>query len=244
MNLRFLAYTLLFLPSLSTASSIQIESVETRLKEAALVVRGKAGRQEIRAVRGPDGLERPYTFTEIKLDEVLKGTVAGSQLEVREIGGELPDGPEGSTSLSVPGAVNFEDGEEVVLLLDAAASDGSYPIHNMGMGKFNLKTVGQRTLLVGSAAEHEEKTWTLQGMRQHLGQTMPGATGLRPSPAMDQGQPALGDQKIDAPIQAQPEAKVTPPAAPLATGGMGRILIALLCLGIIFLTLRFRRKPR
>jgi hypothetical protein len=148
------------------------------VQDAPLIVRGKVGTVYSDWVATSDGGKRIYTFTEIQLTEVLKGKVAGSSIQARELGGEK-DG----LGMQVPGTAQFDRGEDVVVLLGERNGDGSHDMQGMMMGKFNVvRDPGGREVLTGGAlsfsghvhdagqgqdgANQDKKTWSLDDLRE------------------------------------------------------------------------------
>lgn len=75
----------------------------------------------------------PFTYTTIKVEEFLKGSLDSRFLTVKEPGGNI--GNSGAVIFGIP---NFEVGENVVLFLDTW-SDGSLRVYNWFLGKYIVK---------------------------------------------------------------------------------------------------------
>jgi hypothetical protein len=82
---------------------------------------------------GSDGSKRIYTFYDLQIDEVIKGTASGKSLLMRELGGQK-DG----LGMQVAGTSQFTPGEDVVVFLGEKNPDGSYDVFGMMMGKYNI----------------------------------------------------------------------------------------------------------
>ncbi len=99
------------------------------------IVRGVAGKGYSDWSTTSDGGSRIFTYTEIAVEEVLRGEITGTSILARELGGEK-DGQR----MEVPGTSKFHVGEKVVLLLaDPVPEDrGAYPIASLMLGKYHL----------------------------------------------------------------------------------------------------------
>lgn len=155
------------------------------VEQAPNIVRGRVGMSYSNWAVGSDGTRRIYTYTELLLDETLKGNPSGKTIVIRELGGEK-DG----VGMRIAGSAQFDRGEEVVVLLNDAGSDGSFDVNGMMMGKYNIErdTNGVEYLVgagiketIGEAPEsnpegnhdkHDhndtgsEKKWTLEAFKQ------------------------------------------------------------------------------
>lgn len=124
------------------------------VKDAPIIVRGKAGTSYSDWARNDDQSRRIYTFTEIQVDEAIKGGFGNQRsVIVRELGGEK-DG----LGMQVPGTAKFQRGEDVVVFLGRRNEDGSYNVRGMSMGKYNVARDenGTEYLSGGSLALHSE----------------------------------------------------------------------------------------
>lgn len=149
------------------------------VKQAPIIVRAKVGASTVDWGLSQDGAKRIYTYYDIQVDEVFKGKVAGTNLKMREMGGEK-DG----LGMHVAGAAQFERGEDVVMMLNERNLDGSYDVLGLMTGKYNIRQneSGKETLVgfgiqgEGDGHDHgnrgsqtgtgDEKEWTLEGLRQ------------------------------------------------------------------------------
>lgn len=129
------------------------------VKDAPIVLRAKVGMSYGHWVLGNDGSKRLFTYIEMQVDEVLKGSVKGSTVIVRELGGEK-DG----VGMQVPGTAQFKRGEDVVVFAnDERDKDGAYDLRGMMMGKYNVVR-----------GEDGQETLTGAGL---MGETHPGIRG-------------------------------------------------------------------
>jgi len=104
------------------------------VQEAPIIARGKVGMRYADWAQGTDGKRRIYTYTELRVDEVLKGKVAGQNVMMRELGGEK-DG----VGMQIAGSAEFEKGEDVVVFLQPPNQDGTHTLQGMMMGKYNVR---------------------------------------------------------------------------------------------------------
>jgi hypothetical protein len=118
------------------ASTFVHKTFEKAVSDAEGIVRGTIGMSYANWVKA-DGSQKIYTFTELHLDEVLKGDIAPSAsktLILRELGGEK-DG----VGLQIPGSAKFKRGQEVVVFVTLPVnSDGSFSVRGMMLGKYDL----------------------------------------------------------------------------------------------------------
>ena len=119
---------------IAQATSFAPREFTETVADAPYIVRGKIGTSSALWAVGGDGVKRIYTYTELAVDEVLRGDISKKTIQVREMGGEK-DG----IGMDVPGSARFDTGEEVVLFLMPANSDSSYDVKGLMMSKLNVK---------------------------------------------------------------------------------------------------------
>ncbi|HUK91161.1 MAG TPA: hypothetical protein VLZ81_12220, partial [Blastocatellia bacterium] len=73
-----------------------------------------------------------FTYTTLRVNQVLKGFLPYSEVVIKEEGGVTPD-----HETDVPGSPQFVAGEEVLVYLDTRF-DGSLRVHQMFLGKFSI----------------------------------------------------------------------------------------------------------
>jgi LPXTG-motif cell wall-anchored protein len=129
-------HPLWILPSLTVALATTFveQPFPDTVQEAPIIARGKIGMRYADWSVGTDGQKRIYTYTELRVDEVLKGRVSGQNLVMRELGGEK-DG----VGMQVAGSAEFERGEDVVVFLQNPNKDGTHTVQGMMMGKYNVR---------------------------------------------------------------------------------------------------------
>lgn len=106
----------------------------TRVDDAPYVVRGTVIRSQPDWSISRDGKKRIYTFTELQVEEVLKGSLNERVITVKELGGEK-DG----VGLEIPGTAKFSPGEDIVLFLSARDHDQAFEVRGMSTGKYMIR---------------------------------------------------------------------------------------------------------
>lgn len=76
-----------------------------------------------------------YTYNTIRLSGVLKGSIKGKSVLVRELGGKV-----GDTEARVSGLKYLRKNEEVLLFLRKTEEEEVYKIHSFALGKFSVFT--------------------------------------------------------------------------------------------------------
>jgi hypothetical protein len=201
---RFFALALLFWTSLSGggatwtwATSFFNRPFPITVQDAPVIVRGVVNSSYSDWGAGSDGVRRLYTFYNLEIEEVFKGSVNSSTLLMREMGGEK-DG----IGMQVAGASSFSAGEDTVVLLSPKNQDGTYDVRGLMMAKFSIvKDDSGEEYLSGPALAsampgiHDEddantqgsQKWTLKDLRKLVAAqaTQPAATSsFRPAPRL------------------------------------------------------------
>lgn len=92
-----------------------------------------------------EGGKTIYTFADVEVKEVLKGSVpAASGIIVRKLGGTKDQ-----LTLEIPGSPQFTENEESVLFLDTIPNSQLYEVVGMELGKFGLKEENGEKILTG-----------------------------------------------------------------------------------------------
>ncbi len=130
----------------SSATTFFIQPLPEKISKTPVIVRGIAGKSDSRWVRLDSGEEQVFTFTSFQVLELLKGKLSDDQeVVVRSFGGTI-----GNDQFKVPGAAQFNLGDEVVLMLSLPHSDGSHSVLGMESGQFGLrKDANGRVVLSG-----------------------------------------------------------------------------------------------
>lgn len=133
----FLTFILILVHCLSVVSTFATTFASrpfpTVVQSAPIIVRGKIGMVYSNQAEGADGTSRIYTFAELQVEKVFKGSVSGSTLMIRELGGVKDD-----VGYKVIGSAEFRRGEDVVVMLGAPHADQSYDLKGLMTGKFNV----------------------------------------------------------------------------------------------------------
>jgi len=152
------------------------------VQDAPIVVRGRTGSPYSDWAKAKDGNRRIYTYTDLQIDEVLKGSPQSrTSVLMRELGGE-----KNGVGMQVSGTAQFERGEDVVVFLGPVNADGSHSVTGMMMGKLEVVKGddGKQYLsgpVLGQGSEHSPahvdsenegqrdtlpvKKWTLESLR-------------------------------------------------------------------------------
>ena len=169
------ALLLAFTQASFATSFIQLPFPET-VEKTQNIVRGIIGTKDVRTVQMRDGADRVFTYFQLNISEVLKGKVTRNPILIRSLGGEK-DG----VGLSIAGAVDFNPGEDVVVMLMEENSDSSFDVRSLMMGKMTLrKDMDGNEYLVGPVLDgHNEhrvqggqpdpnagKKWSLADLRE------------------------------------------------------------------------------
>lgn len=133
------------------ATSFIEKSFPDAVSEAPVIVRGTVGMSYSDYGRTPGDEKRLYTYYELVPSEVFKGTVPDGAIMMRQIGGSK-DG----VTMEVPGTAHFSRGEEIVVMLGAQGSDGSFDVRSLMMGKFTIDRINGKEYLNGPGAVSPE----------------------------------------------------------------------------------------
>lgn len=161
--------------TLCSATSFIQQPFPDTVEDAPVIVRGKTGKATANWGIAADGGKRIYTFNDLEVQEVLKGTLLEKSIVIRELGGEK-DG----MGMHVAGASHFDAGEDVVVFLSEQNAENSYDVRGLMMGKYNIKQTptGKEYLEgpgISSSPDSEIKKtnetestpeWTLDALRE------------------------------------------------------------------------------
>jgi hypothetical protein len=134
MNLHFLFLVCGLLASESGATSFYIRPLPDFTRDAENIIRGRLHQPHAEFGIAQSGERNVYTFAELEVMEVLKGTITKPSLPIRKLGG-TKDG----ITLNIPGSPEFQDGEESVFFLGTENEDHSYELTGLELGKFSLQ---------------------------------------------------------------------------------------------------------
>ncbi|HAR42872.1 MAG TPA: hypothetical protein DCS07_09635 [Bdellovibrionales bacterium] len=142
-----LTFPLFLNPLLAGATTFYERPFEETVQDAPTIVRGSIGNSYADWSKGLDGTKRIYTYFDVQVTEVLKGSAQKPSLVLRQLGGEK-DG----VGLQIAGSASFERGEDVVIFTGKRNGDGSYELLGLSMGKLNFeKDENGHEYLVGAA---------------------------------------------------------------------------------------------
>lgn len=112
------------------ATVVRFETLDDMARRVPVIVRGKA----VRSVSGWDEAQhRIWTWTEVVVEETIKGTVPAVVL-IKQPGGEV-----GAIGQRVEGAAHFVDGEECVLFLEKAPDEPrAFRVSSLSAGKISI----------------------------------------------------------------------------------------------------------
>jgi hypothetical protein len=140
------------------STSFIIRPFPTVIKETKNIARGKVGISYSDWSFANDGTKRLYTFTELIVEEVIKGALRGPSIMMREFGG-TKDG----VGMEVSGTASFKKGEEIVVMLGEENVDGSYQVMGLMLGKLEVHRSNGRVSIKGPALK--EETWPLDKLK-------------------------------------------------------------------------------
>ncbi len=151
-------------PSLLLATSFSLPSFPDQVKHAPLIIRGIIGNSYADFEKNNQLI---YTYYEINITEVFKGSIHENSIWIREMGGEKDQ-----MQMVVPGASSYSPQEDVIVFLKEKNSDHFYDVQDMSMSKFLIKiNTDQNEYLVGGSLISNSDTqasiplWTLKDLR-------------------------------------------------------------------------------
>lgn len=157
------------------------------VQDAPVIVRGTIGASTTDWGKEGDGGRRIFTYWDLRVAEVLKGTATGRKgeiIKIREMGGEK-DG----MGMEVAGSANFLAAEEVVVFLSEKNSENSHDVWGMMMGKLNVTRDGQGDEVLSGAAVSDEysnypdaSAWTVESLRKLIAAQASPTKPLSPEP--------------------------------------------------------------
>jgi hypothetical protein len=198
----------LCLASLAQATSFIEKAFPDAVEEAPVIVRGTIGMSYSDYGRIPGDEKRLYTYYELVPSEVFKGSVPDGTIMMRQIGGSK----DGAT-MEVPGTARFSRGEEVVVMLGASGSDGTFDMRSLMMGKFTIERVNGKDYLHGPGAVSPEEAKD--------GEIIHPEEGMRRKKTAFYTVEALRELVRTGRVQEQAAQSASPSPSPLATPAPG-----------------------
>jgi len=126
------------------ATSFYIRPFSEFTKTTPNIIRGKISNIHVENGVTPDGGKTIYTFANLQIKDTIKGSISGTQIQIRKLGGSK-DG----VTLEIPSSVEFTDKEEGVFFLSDEQEDHSYEVSSLELGKFNLVEKNGDEILTG-----------------------------------------------------------------------------------------------
>jgi hypothetical protein len=162
---RIIQFFLILFATAAYATEFVPSSLPSQVAQVPIIVRGTIGSHYSDWGNRDDGGRGLYTFYQLQPSEVMKGQVAsGASILFREIGGEK-DG----VGAVIPGAAQFTQSEDVVVMLGSQNNDGSYDLIGLSAGKFNITRQEDGSEGLTSAAlsppPHDGK-WTIADLKK------------------------------------------------------------------------------
>jgi hypothetical protein len=193
-----------FLLASAQASSFYIKPFPEFIQEANFIVHGTLSNIHAEHGISDSGAKIIYTFANLDIKEVLKGSISKQSIVIREVGGSK-DG----YTIDIPGTPELKEGEDTVLFLGAEKSDQSYEINGLELGQYNLQQKDGQEILSGGIfnyAKHDEhnlaqeepenqRPWSLKEVRSLVEKQ--GGKDALPKPAstpMTRAQADLADK--------------------------------------------------
>jgi len=130
--------------SSASATSFYIRPFSEFIQSTENIVRGKLNGIHVENGVTADGGKTIYTFATLIIGEVLKGSITGTQIIVRKVGGSK-DG----VTLEIPSSVVFSENEEGVFFLTSEQEDHSFEVTGMELGKFGIEQNNGEEILTG-----------------------------------------------------------------------------------------------
>ena len=198
------AMTVLLGQSSAKATSFFIRPFSQFTQTAPNVVRGTISNIHVENGITDEGAKTIFTYANLDVKEVLKGTITTAQISIRKIGGSK-DG----VTLEIPSSPDFIEGEDTVLFLSSQQNDKSYEVTGLELGKFGIKEVNGEQVLTGglfsysktpsggedqhnlSAGDLSEnrRPWSLGQVREMIQKQGSNPPAASPSPNLTRSEP-------------------------------------------------------
>jgi hypothetical protein len=143
MKMHSLLALLILIPQ-AHATSFFIRPFSEFTKTTNVIVRGVTSGIHAEKVSNQIGEQMIYTYANLGIREVIKGSISGASIRIRKAGGTL-DG----VTLEIPSSVEFKDGEEGVFFLGEEQDDRSFEVTGMELGKFRIEVLNGNEILKG-----------------------------------------------------------------------------------------------
>jgi hypothetical protein len=143
MKMHSLLALLILIPQ-AHATSFFIRPFSEFTKTTNVIVRGVTTGIHAEKVSNQIGEQMIYTYANLGIREVIKGSITGASIRIRRAGGTL-DG----VTLDIPSSVEFKEGEEGVFFLGDEQDDRSFEVTGMELGKFRIEAQNGNEILKG-----------------------------------------------------------------------------------------------
>jgi hypothetical protein len=143
MKMHSLLALLILIPQ-AHATSFFIRPFSEFTKTTNVIVRGVTSGIHSEKNSNQIGEQMIYTYADLSIREVIKGSITGSSIRIRKVGGTL-DG----VTLEIPSSVEFKEGEEGVFFLGDVQDDRSFEVTGMELGKFKIEVQNGAEILKG-----------------------------------------------------------------------------------------------
>ncbi len=130
--------------SAAFATSFYIRPFSEFTKTTPNIIRGKMNNIHVDHAVNSDGEKIIYTYANLDVKDVIKGSISGTQIKIRKLGG-TKDG----VTLEIPSSVEFVDKEEGVYFLSEELEDHSYEVSSLELGKFTVAEKNGEEILKG-----------------------------------------------------------------------------------------------
>lgn len=151
MHLLFVFLLNSFVFSNSHATSFNIRPFSEFTQSASNIVRGTISNVHTENAVTNDGGKTIYTYANLAVKEVFKGSIHSNNVLIRKLGG-TKDG----TTLEIPSSPEFVENEDTVLFLSTEKEDKSYEVMGLELGKFGLEEKNGATILTGGMFNYSQ----------------------------------------------------------------------------------------
>ncbi len=144
MKLKFPALvTMLLIVAFSSAGAITVLPISERelTKRAAIIATGEV--DDVYSAYDAEG-RTIYTYITVRVSTWLKGELEGDTVVLRQMGGVV-----GDRELTLPGAPEYEPGDELLVFAGPLGRTGTYGVLGIFYGKYDIKvdpSTGKKTV--------------------------------------------------------------------------------------------------
>lgn len=113
----------------ASATSFGPFPITRQIDETQYIVRGRIGNTWVKL---DEATKRPYTYWNLNIVESYSASKLDGQVAIRQPGGEV-----GNMGYRIPGSAEFQEGEDVVVML-REAGDGTKEVTGLMSGKYTV----------------------------------------------------------------------------------------------------------